>query len=132
MAHGFDKGFRLGMNLELSVNALQVEDDGVNCDAELLSNTFEVMAFDMASQQLKPFVKAHLETLHRQLLGLVNETIAKSQLRNADPEAMTEIISSAVMAFHHPRLVAQYVDEQRESLLHQVIDSLLKGLNLKK
>lgn len=89
-------------------------------------------AFDMASQQLKPFVKSHLETLHRQLLGLVNEAIAKRQLRNADAELMTDIISSAVMAFHHPRLVAQHVDEQRESLLHQVIDSILKGLNLKK
>ncbi len=89
-------------------------------------------AFDMASQQLKPFVKLHLKNLHRQLLGLVNEAIAKKQLNNADPEELTKIISSAIVAFHHPRLVALYIDEQRESLLHQVIDSVLKGLNLKK
>ena len=89
-------------------------------------------AFDMASQQLKPFVKLHLENLHRQLLSLVKEAVAKIQLRSADPQAMTEIIGAAVVAFHHPRLVALYIDEQRESLLHQVIDSILKGLNLKK
>lgn len=89
-------------------------------------------AFDLASQQLKPFVKLHLENLHRQLLSLVKEAIAKSQLHKADPQMMTEIIGAAVIAFHHPRLVALYIDEQRESLLHQVIDSVLKGLNLKK
>ena len=89
-------------------------------------------AFDLASQQLKPFVKLHLENLHRQLLGLVIEAITKKQLNKADPEKLTKIISAAVVAFHHPRLVALYIEEQRESLLKQVIDSVLKGLNLKK
>ena len=88
-------------------------------------------AFDMASQQSKPFVKRHLENLHRQLLGLVSEAITKRGLRNADAEAMTGIIASAVMAFHHPRLVAFYIKEEREALLQQVIDSVLKGLDLK-
>jgi AcrR family transcriptional regulator len=88
-------------------------------------------AFDLASQQLKPFVQCHLETLHRQLLELVKEAIDKKQLANVDSDAMTKIIEAAVLAFHHPRLVALYIDEQREYLLYQVLDSVLKGLDLK-
>ena len=98
----------------------------VRLDPELFN------AFDMASQQSKFFVERHMENLNRQLSGLVKEAIAKRRLRNADSEAMTEIIAAAVLAFHHPRLVAFYVNEQRELLLNQVIDSVLKGLNLRK
>lgn len=87
-------------------------------------------AFDMAAQERKPFVKNHLKNLHRQLLGLVREAIEKSGLENADAEQVMRIISAAVASFHHPRLVAHYVDEEREPLLHQVIDSILKGVNL--
>lgn len=89
-------------------------------------------AFDFAAVQFKPFVKRHLETMHRQLLGLVEEAIAKRGLRKADPESMTKIIIEATSAFHHPRLVAQYIDEKREKLLRRVIDCLLEGLDLKK
>ena len=46
VAHGFGDGFRFGMNLELLVNALHMESDGVNGDAELWGDGFEVMAFD--------------------------------------------------------------------------------------
>ncbi len=88
-------------------------------------------AFDMAAKEFKPFVKNHLETIHRQLLGLVQEVIKKENLQNTEPENMMKIISSSVVAFHHPRLVAQFIEEDRENLLRQVIDSVLKGLNLK-
>lgn len=88
-------------------------------------------SFDLAAKESKPFVKRHLEIIHRQLLGLVEEAIAKIELRNADPEEMMQIISSAVVAFHHPRLVAHFIDVKRENLLRQVIDTVLKGLDLK-
>lgn len=87
-------------------------------------------AFDMASEQVKPFVNRHLDSMHRQLSGLVGEAIAIRGLPDADRELMTRIISGATMGFHHPRLVAQYIEEKREKLLHQVIDSVLRGLDL--
>jgi AcrR family transcriptional regulator len=108
----------------LAIHRAKVEK--VRLDPELFN------AFDLASEQLKPFVQNHLENLHRQLLGLVEEAIANRKLPNADPEAMTEIIGAAVLAFHHPRLVALYIKKEREALLRQVIDSILRGLNLKK
>lgn len=88
-------------------------------------------AFDMAAQEFKPFVRNHLKTIHRQLLGLVKEAIEKKGLPDVDPEAATEIISASVIAFHHPRLVAQFINEKRENLLRQVMDSVLRGLDLK-
>lgn len=88
-------------------------------------------AFDMAAEDLKPFVKDHIENMHRQVLGMVKDAIDKRGLGNADPDAMTNIIFEATSAFHHPRLVAQHIDEKREAMLRKVIDSVLKGLDLK-
>jgi AcrR family transcriptional regulator len=87
--------------------------------------------FDLAAQESKPFVKAHLENLHRQLSGMVEEALEKRGLQNVAVEDMVKIISASVVGFHHPRLVAQFVNENRENLLRQVIDSVLRGLDLK-
>ena len=87
-------------------------------------------AFDFATERFKPFVKNHLETMHRQLSGLVREAIEKSGVKNADPVLMTKIIMESTSAFHHPRLVAQHLGEKREKLLRKVIDSVLEGLLL--
>jgi AcrR family transcriptional regulator len=89
-------------------------------------------AFDAASELVKPFVERHLDVMHRQLLGLVNEAVTERGLQDADPESITKIILAATSAFHHPRLVAQYIGEKREDLLREVLDNLLKGLGLKK
>lgn len=88
-------------------------------------------SFDIAAEESKPFVKLHLETVHHQLLGLVKEAIAKKGLTDADAQMMTEVISAAVVVFHYPKLVARFVNEKRENLLRQVVDSILKGLHLK-
>lgn len=88
-------------------------------------------AFDMAADQLKPFIQHHLENMHRQMLGLVTEAVTKRRLRTADPETMTRVIAESTAAFHHPRLVAQHIHEKREPLLREVLDSVLRGLRLK-
>lgn len=88
-------------------------------------------AFDMAAQASKPFIKTHMENLDRQLSGLVKEAIEARGLEGANAALMTQVIASSVMSFHHPRLVAQFLGEEREPLLNQVIDSVLKGLNLR-
>lgn len=98
--------------------------DKVSHDPELYR------AFDAAAEVSKPFVKRHLETMHRQLSGLVKEAIAEKGLRGADAESMTRILLEGTAGFHHPRLVAQYIGNRRQGLLHQVMDSILKGLGL--
>lgn len=86
--------------------------------------------FDFAAERFKPFVRDHLDTMQRQLSGLVEEAIEKMGLKKGAPDLMTTIIMEATLAFHHPRLVAQHLGENREKLLRKVIDTVLEGLHL--
>ena len=88
-------------------------------------------ASDLSTSQLRSVVKQHVETLQSQLLRLVKEAIVKRGLRNAEPEKMAEVLSESLIAFHHPKLVAQHIHEKREPLLRLVLDNVLKGLDLK-
>lgn len=88
-------------------------------------------ACDLTTKQLRSAVKQHVETLESQLLRLVKEAIAKRGLRNTEPEKMAEVLSESLITFHHPKFVAQHRHEKREPLLRLVLDSVLKGLDLK-
>jgi AcrR family transcriptional regulator len=99
--------------------------------AKVLHDPELYKAFDFSTSSQKPFARRHMETIHDQLLGLVKEAISKRGLRDADPEVMTAVLQESMLAFHHPKLVAQTIDERREPLLQLVLDSVLKGLNLK-
>lgn len=99
--------------------------------AKVLHDPELYKAFDLSTQVTKPYAKKHMETIHDQLLRIVNEAIAKKKIKNADPVAMTKILSESMMAFHHPKLVAQHLHEKRETLLKSVLEIVLKGLGLK-
>jgi AcrR family transcriptional regulator len=88
-------------------------------------------SFDLSSSMEKAYVRRHMETMHAQLVGLASEAIAKRRLRDADPEAIAVVLHESMMAFHHPKLVAQHMHEKREPLLRVVLDSVLRGLDLK-
>ena len=98
--------------------------------AKVLHDPELYKAFDLSTAVEKPFAKQHLEMLHSQLVGLIKEAIAARHLREVDPETMAGVVQEAMMAFHHPRLVAEYVHVNREPLLRLVLESVLKGLNL--
>jgi AcrR family transcriptional regulator len=98
--------------------------------AKLAKVTELYKSFDLLAHGKKPYVQRHMETMRAQLLGLVGEAIAKRRLRDADPERMVDVIWEAMMAFHHPKLVAQHLGEEREPLLEQVLSSVLRGLDL--
>jgi AcrR family transcriptional regulator len=99
--------------------------------AKVLNDPELYKAFDLSTSILKPFVKRHVESLHRQLLGLVKEVIAKRRLRESDPEMMVQTLLESLVSFYHPKLVAQHIHEKREPILRLVLASVLKGLNLK-
>lgn len=99
--------------------------------AKVLHDPELYKSFDLLALAEKPYVQQHMATMRAQLSGLVEESIAKRRLRDADPQKMAEIIWESMMAFHHPKLVAQHWNEKREPLLKQVLDSVLKGLGLK-
>lgn len=98
--------------------------------AKVLHDPELYKSFDLLANARKPYVRRHIKTVRAQLEDLTREAIARRRLRDANPEEMAEIIWSSMMAFHHPKLVAQHVEEKREPLLKQVLESVLKGLGL--
>ena len=88
-------------------------------------------AYNRSADPEKAFIIRHLENLRYQLIGLVQEAIAKRNLPTADPSLMASILFESMISFHHPRLVAQHLDENREALLLLVLESVLRGLKLK-
>lgn len=99
--------------------------------AKVLHDPELYKSFDLQASKHKPYVQRHMATMHAQLVGLVTAAIAQRRLRDADPAKLVEVIWEGMMAFHHPKLVAQHHLEKREALLKRVLDSVLRGLDLK-
>ena len=87
-------------------------------------------AFDMAAEELKPYVKLHLNSMQRQMCGLVKEVLIRKRRKNMSVEKIAKIITTSLAGFHHPRLVLHHIDEKRENLMHEVIQTVLHGLDL--
>lgn len=85
-------------------------------------------AFDMAAAESKPFIQTHLLNMRKQMSTLVIEAMDQKKLKKKEVNMVTEILITAGAAFTHPKLVAQYCEEDREPLLVQTIEAVLKGL----
>jgi AcrR family transcriptional regulator len=85
-------------------------------------------SFDMAAENQKPVIQRHLQTTQRQMVDLVAEAMDAGKMGKADPTQTARILNEAMIAFHHPKIVAQYIDEDREPLLKQILDVVIKGL----
>ena len=85
-------------------------------------------SFDAAAELGKPFIRVHLANARRQVTGLVREAMAAGRIRRGDPARVAAIILAATAAFHHPKLVAQFLADDREPLLRQTLAAVLKGL----
>ncbi len=96
--------------------------DKVSKDPELYK------AFDLASETLKPCVLRHLATVDRLLDGLVRDAIAAGIIRAGDVRRTSKLLHEATLSFHHPKLVAERLNEKREADLRRILDTLLRGL----
>jgi AcrR family transcriptional regulator len=85
-------------------------------------------SFNVVSEAMKPFVVAHLENMRRQMTALVKEAMAAEKIRKGSAEKASEILREAMTGFIHPKLVVQYLEENREPLLKQTLEAVLNGL----
>jgi AcrR family transcriptional regulator len=85
-------------------------------------------SFDMAAENQKPVIQRHLQTTQQQMVDLVTEAMDAGKIGKADPAKTAGILYEAMTAFHHPKIIAQYSDEQREPLLKQTLEVVLRGL----
>jgi len=86
-------------------------------------------SFNMAAELVKPFIIEHLDNLNRQLLMLVRKAIIAQEIRAKSPEGAVRLLLESTISFHHPRMVLDYKDENREGLLKQVVETMLAGLH---
>ncbi|MGE4421275.1 MAG: TetR family transcriptional regulator [Pseudodesulfovibrio sp.] len=86
-------------------------------------------SFNMAVEADKPFVLRHLRNMHDQLLRLVERGAETGELDVPAPEGAVEVLIEATMAFHHPLMVLEHKDEDRELLLQRVVSVVLAGLS---
>jgi AcrR family transcriptional regulator len=86
-------------------------------------------SFNMAVEAKKPFVLRHLQNMHDQLLHLVERGAHSGELDVASTEAAVETLLEATQAFHHPLLVLEHKDDDRELLLQRVVAVVLAGLS---
>jgi AcrR family transcriptional regulator len=85
-------------------------------------------SFNMAAELEKPFILTHLRNMNHQLLELVKRAVSNGEIHNESPEKMVEVLMESTVSFHHPRMVLDHKDENREPLLQKIIEILLGGL----
>jgi AcrR family transcriptional regulator len=85
-------------------------------------------AFGSAFEEMKPSIVCHMGIIHRQLEGLVREAMEAGLLRQGDPMETALLMLETTTGFHHPKIVAERLDEDREPALKVALETTLKGL----
>jgi AcrR family transcriptional regulator len=95
----------------------------VQADPELYA------AFDMASSSARPFIQRHLNVNREQLERIVAQGIEVGEFKKADSQAVSQLLVTATLTFHHPKLVLDNLKENRLAELNALLDVLLKGIS---
>lgn len=85
-------------------------------------------AFDMAAEAKKPFIAKHIEHIHDALLSLVKRALAEGEFTSASPEKVTAFLIEIMRGFVHPKLVSEFLGENREPALRSVLKLAYHGL----
>ncbi|WP_374944126.1 TetR/AcrR family transcriptional regulator [Sphingomonas sp.] len=81
-------------------------------------------AFDAAAALRKPHVQEHLAATRSQLARL----LADAALPVGTPEDQAALLLEATAAFHHPKLIADHANQDREPLLRHIVRAMLASL----
>lgn len=86
-------------------------------------------SFNMAVEAKKPFVKVHLDELHRQLTVLVRLAIDQGMRTELSEEQIVTVLMSCTMEFHHPRLVAEHGSIDKTDNLKTLLQTIIQGIS---
>lgn len=84
-------------------------------------------AFNYSAVIEKDFVKRHLEQMNAQLTSLSQRAIDDGSIKG-NASAIAMMLLTATIDFHHPLMVAERTNEDREPMLEQILAALYKGL----
>jgi AcrR family transcriptional regulator len=105
------------------VNVHQLKLQKVKADPELYA------AFDMASSSARPFIQRHLQVTKEQLERIVTQGIEAGEFKRAKVAALSQMLFTATLAFHHPKLVLDNLGKDRLAEFNALLDVLLKGIS---
>jgi AcrR family transcriptional regulator len=81
-----------------------------------------------SSEGEKPFVKAHISTMRRQLRTIISQAVDSNLIKPRTVDDIVSLLLDATVGFHHPAMVVLYVGEDREQQLRHLLETLIKGL----
>jgi AcrR family transcriptional regulator len=93
----------------------------VQCDPELFR------AFNMSAMVEKDFVRRHLELMDVHLHNLVQIAIDDGSIKG-NVDEIVKVVRTATIAFHHPLMVLERINENQEELLEQILSAIYAGL----
>jgi AcrR family transcriptional regulator len=85
-------------------------------------------AFISAWENKTPSANFHHDTIQSQLEIMVQEAMEIGLLRQNDPIPTARLLLETTISFHHPRLISENSEENRESALRRVLETVLQGL----
>jgi AcrR family transcriptional regulator len=86
-------------------------------------------AFDMASSSMRPFVQRHLRVNKEQLERIVAQGMQAGEFKKAEVQTVSQLLATATLAFHHPKLVLDNLNRNRLAELNALLDVLLQGIS---
>lgn len=96
--------------------------------AKVLADPELFAAFQISRVKEMGAASQHLKIMHAQLQGLIQEAIAAGEVQAGDSTQLAHLLFNGTMAFHYPRLVYEYLHQERDQELTLLLDTLLKGL----
>ncbi len=107
---------------EWFITLYQLKLKKVQADPELYA------AFDTAAQGARPFIQRHLQVNKGQLERIVAQGIQSGEFKPGSVSVIAQVLLTATLAFHHPKLVLDNLHQDRMPALKALLDVLLEGI----
>jgi hypothetical protein len=85
--------------------------------------------FEKSSSGHREFIEIHLKKKMHELTGMIQEGKSSGELNiSAGAEQAARMLFEATLAYHHPKLVRDNINYNREPELKKLVGVLLNGL----
>lgn len=80
------------------------------------------------SAESRDVVRAHVETMTRQLSRIITDGIASGEFIKVDPASTGRALFAATARFHHPAHAPEWGDPDLDALFNEICNLLINGL----
>ncbi|XDD50839.1 TetR family transcriptional regulator [Leptospira sp. WS92.C1] len=88
-------------------------------------------AFNLSAAKTRPFVVSHLTNMSGLLEKLIEKGMSSGMFYCSSAKEGAKILFEGTASFHHPKLVLEFIEEDRISSLKVLLKTLIAGLKTK-